>query len=806
MTAARNQALATQARRVYLEALVRGMTPLVAAIGQGGAQLLLQAAPHTVVQARRDAVQAWQKLGPNWQMAVVGALRQAAVHGVADTGRDHEPTVQAQSQKMSLVDDSTIEREITSSRLALVMMDRATWEFTDLRTRMQALEAHDDLEPLDLLRAHVVARIALDAWTRVGLDANIWQLLHHELHEEFAQLISEAYHETNRWLIAQKVLPEVDLRPFIRRTAQAARDAAAAASGSPAPVVPPPAAPAPASGLAPLSSPSGNGELPRSRATSQADQVMAQLQRVLARHVPGFPVTKSQVPARPGAGKPSLAGLSGAPTAEGGGARPSLADAAPAVNAASPRLAGAIKHAQESLQRRPSAAGGGDSAQSAPRQLEEIGARNQAFKQVLKQAASTPAERATIEIVAMMFQSILTEERIPASVRVWFARLQMPVLRVAVSEPDFFAAADHPARRLIDRMGACVMGFNVAQPGAPGAERASNDALEREIKRVVQVVEAYPDTGRRVFTTVLTEFEKFLDHYFENENQASKRGVSLAQQVEQRETLAIQYTIELRKMLSEVPVQDGVRDFLFHVWADVLAVTAVRSGAQADVTKAMKRAAADLIWSASAKSSREERADVIRRLPPLLKTLRDGMSHAGLALDKQDDHVRQLNNALAAAFTAKTAAIPRERLDELMDQLETLEAMLPEDIDGDTHVDEMLVRDLSGHESDGMEVVAEGGSAPTPAMVAWARELQVGGWFMLDYRGRNEQVQLAWRGLRKQLALFVTPKGRGVLFSLNRMAAFLQAGLLLPAQDEALTVQATRKALAKLDADPTQLK
>ncbi|HEV6965749.1 DUF1631 family protein, partial [Roseateles sp.] len=494
-----------------------------------------------------------------------------------------------------------------------------------------------------------------------------------------------------------------------------------------------------------------------------------------------------------------------------GGARPSLADAPPAVPSApaSPRLMGAIRHAQESLQRRPApaapASGAETTAQSAPRALEEIGARNQAFKQVLKQAASTPAERATIEIVAMMFQSILTEERIPATVRVWFARLQMPVLRVAVSEPDFFAAADHPARRLIDRMGACVMGFNAAQSSGPGAERASNDALEREIKRVVQVVEAYPDTGRRVFATVLTEFEKFLDHYFENENQASKRGVSLAQQVEQRETLAIQYTIELRKMLSEVPVQDGVRDFLFHVWADVLAVTAVRSGAQADVTKSMKRAAADLIWSASAKSSREERAEVIRRLPPLLKTLRDGMSHAGLAMDKQDEHVRQLNNALAAAFTAKTAAIPRERLDELMDQLETLEAMLPEDIEGDSHVDEMLVRDLSGHESDGMEVVAEGGSAPTPAMVAWARELQVGGWFMLDYRGRNEQVQLAWRGLRKQLALFVTPKGRGVLFSLNRMAAFLQAGLLLPAQDEALTVQATRKALAKLDADPGQL-
>ena len=34
--------------------------------------------------------------------------------------------------------------------------------------------------------------------------------------------------------------------------------------------------------------------------------------------------------------------------------------------------------------------------------------------------------------------------------------------------------------------------------------------------------------------------------------------------------MAIQYTIELRKMLNEVPVQEGVREFLFQVWADVL--------------------------------------------------------------------------------------------------------------------------------------------------------------------------------------------------------------------------------------------
>jgi hypothetical protein len=41
-----------------------------------------------------------------------------------------------------------------------------------------------------------------------------------------------------------------------------------------------------------------------------------------------------------------------------------------------------------------------------------------------KQKAETKSEKATIEVVALMFQSILSEDRLPPSIRVWFARLQ----------------------------------------------------------------------------------------------------------------------------------------------------------------------------------------------------------------------------------------------------------------------------------------------------------------------------------------------------------------------------------------------
>jgi hypothetical protein len=69
---------------------------------------------------------------------------------------------------LSLVDDDTIELEIVTSRLALAIMDRASWEFADLRSRMAHLEGRTELDPHDMLRAHVLARIVFDAWRAPG--------------------------------------------------------------------------------------------------------------------------------------------------------------------------------------------------------------------------------------------------------------------------------------------------------------------------------------------------------------------------------------------------------------------------------------------------------------------------------------------------------------------------------------------------------------------------------------------------------------------------------------------------------------
>ena len=81
------------------------------------------------------------------------------------------------------------------------------------------------------------------------------------------------------------------------------------------------------------------------------------------------------------------------------------------------------------------------------------------------------------------------EDRIPPSVRVWFCPAAGAGVARGLGRNEFFSNLDHPARKLIDRMGP-VCWFD--------ATSINGSALEAEIRRVVQVIEQYPDGTPRL--------------------------------------------------------------------------------------------------------------------------------------------------------------------------------------------------------------------------------------------------------------------------------------------------------------------
>jgi Protein of unknown function (DUF1631) len=807
-----SERLAEGARSLYVKHICAGLPALAEALmGAAQERLTLRALPE-LAQQRADAVRDLMVFRAQWANAIQDAMLDAHDFGARTIfGRALAlPEVSAEASPLKLVDDETIETEILAARLGMAMADQAGWEFNDLRSRILYLEQQADLPERDMFQPHVLARIVVESWHQVGLRSSTWQDLSPTIHSGFANVLEEAYHEVNRWLVACEVLPHIDLRPLIRRSISAvAADSLASPNGPGASG----ATPSATAGATPAAAwrAAAPGALGASAPATQvsrneAKDLLAQLSNLLSEVVIG---PQSPEPPTGSSGlAPEFEKTWLAPAALKVSRLAGILDASqheepepymPAQPAISPALEAAIARAQNGLKVSASSTDMETQHQRTVLMSRPMPILQQLEiqKRDLKSAASTALERSTIEIVALLFQSILTEERIPADLRVWFARLQMPVLRVAISEADFLSNLDHPARHLIDRMGSSVMGF--------GGELAQVDAdIEQEFGRIVQVVEAYPDSGRTVFEMVLKELNAFLEKHFRENKATSRKGVTLAQQIEQREAMGVQYTIELRRMLDTVPVQDGIRQFLFEVWADVMALVAVSHGGGSEQARQAKRVASDLVWSAGAKVSREERAEVLRKLPALLKALRDGMATAGLSVSDQDQRIRALNEALAAGFTANAATISRSQLNELGDRLEALEQFIPDDLT-QLELDETLVNDLHYVTDADLDVVREGGEEPFAATLAWARDLPVGSWYMLDHGGRHESVQLVWRGQRKNLVLFMPASGRGKLFQLPRLASYLQSGLLQPAQEEALTIKATREALDVLNADPARL-
>ena len=757
---------------MFTERAIRLLPELAKTIRERLSAMSEQPGAARELQQWRDVSLSFQKNGAVWVQGSTSAWSKA--QSIAMTPA---PSKFADSSKFELIGNDVMEDKILGSRLALRLLDFVSWELNDLRLRVQNLEATAELNKQDIFRPEVLAQHLVEQWTQALLPREGWLQVQELIHRSMGEQLLEIYHATNEFLVRQGVMAEIDLRPLVKRTPSAALEKTANGMALDQPRARPASGSetgrgAVGSGASPAgrdASAPGNpvyeetrmqtATTPLARVRMRAQGVMGHLKRLLTDRVAGFDDTRANQ-----ASAPLAQAMVNMQRAQDSGVAATLRDDAPGQVYGQTH----VDRAVGALRQRTSA---------------------------LKQAATTSSEKATIEIVALMFQSILAEDRIPAVIRVWFARLQMPVLRVAISEPEFFGSLQHPARRLIDRMGSCVLGFEVTVTGG---------ALEIEVKRIVQVIEQYPETGRRVFQLVYDEFDRFLSKFL-SEKGSTARVVSVAQQVEQKETMAIRYTIEMRNMLNDMPVREAIREFLFKIWAEVLAIAAMKNGAQHAETITLKRAAADLVWAASAKPNRTDRARVIADLPKLLQLLRLGMSMLGLTATEQDLQLKALSDILADAFMSKTDAISMERIDAMAQRLAHLEDYLSDQDVGDLPLNIDSLVTMLGIDAADIQVIADGGSQPTEAMRAWVQELQLGSWFSLDHNGQVNQVQFAWCSERKQLHLFAAADGRNFLIQARRLAAYLQAGLLVPTEEESLTVRATRDALVKLDANPERL-
>ncbi|OOZ36767.1 DUF1631 family protein [Solemya velesiana gill symbiont] len=89
------------------------------------------------------------------------------------------------------------------------------------------------------------------------------------------------------------------------------------------------------------------------------------------------------------------------------------------------------------------------------------------------------AEEDVIDVIAMLFEYILDDNTIPDAMKALLARLQIPMLKVALQDREFFSNKSHPARQLLNNLARAAIGWTEGKGQNGGLYNRISDIVQR---------------------------------------------------------------------------------------------------------------------------------------------------------------------------------------------------------------------------------------------------------------------------------------------------------------------------------------
>lgn len=282
---------------------------------------------------------------------------------------------------------------------------------------------------------------------------------------------------------------------------------------------------------------------------------------------------------------------------------------------------------------------------------------------------ATVTERMTVDVVTMLFEFILDDPQIPAELRQHLRRMQIPFLKAAVLQPDLLHDDRHPARKLLNRMSTAGVGMDTATE--------AGKATVAEVDRIVQKVLVEFDSDMSVFSAALTEFEAFLENHLRQKDKEIRRGIEAVETAERFSVLLTNATTALCDAMLPLNVDKRISDCVIHVWPHVL-VHATLHDAENNLAPDNAHSLyhryhsvlPELLWSVQEKTNPQQRTELIKLLPNLVKRLRSALHLIQLPEDESKrilDQMVELHTAVLRSASAADGKAPPS-LDELTQQ------------------------------------------------------------------------------------------------------------------------------------------
>jgi hypothetical protein len=267
-----------------------------------------------------------------------------------------------------------------------------------------------------------------------------------------------------------------------------------------------------------------------------------------------------------------------------------------------------------------------------------------AHREELMQASSGKLDHMVIDVVGSLFDQILSDPRVPPQMARQIARLQLPVLRVALNDSTFFSSRRHPVRRFVNRIASLALAFDDFEEG-PGK------LFLLRVRALVQEIVEGDFDQIEIYTAKLQELEQFIGQQTQGEVQQSPAAATLEGK-ESELRIQQRYMLQLAAALKPLSLPPYLRDFLSQVWSQALVLVVRRDGPTSDRYARFKRAGRDLVMSVQPKGSPALRKKFLMQLPQLMKDLNEGLALIGWPEPAQKTFYGQLLPAHAESLKA----------------------------------------------------------------------------------------------------------------------------------------------------------
>jgi hypothetical protein len=423
--------------------------------------------------------------------------------------------------------------------------------------------------------------------------------------------------------------------------------------------------------------------------------------------------------------------------------------------------------------------------------------------QVLRQLRSTPmaswshpTDALTIDIVALLFDAIFKDADLSAALRAEIAKLQIPVLKVALMDKTFFSNARDPARRLLDGIAGAGIGRDPSEEGR----------IADKVRAIVDEVVAGFDTDLDIFDRQVKALEDFLQ---EEESRARSRTSEMVVELEERDRQELARTRveeEIANRLRQRTVPTLVADFLNRHWSLVLLQAYLQSGEQGEPWGQAVTTMEDLVWSVGPKRRADDRGRLLTTLPGLLKRLRAGLEAAG-ANDAWDPffaqlirlHVAALRNEIQNPAPQAAPSEPREAQRPSAPTTANLR-----DFRTLAQIDAAAGSPSRSQETPGAAASPIPHPLPNTAAdrhLQLAQSLNVGAWVELESdRGTRKTLRLSWVSELRGVYLFTNRQGENALtLAATSLADHLRKGTARVLSQDRITDRAVAQLLGNAE-------